>query len=277
MPESLYDVLIWDNIISSNGHCGIYSLWHNERVSIIGNTILYNEDYGLYLISYEQSVIEDNNISYNTGGIFLYTSYDNVIVDNEINHNEDYAVYFYGYSNSNIIENNMIIDNGLQEFYFRNSGYNIIRYNTIVDSSPYFCYFSGTCTENIIENNTFFHDIYEINDIFDQAKDIIAGIYEDLVAIDEDWYKIYLLRGELCSVSLDFSASYDPLDLSFYNSSATLLRFSNSGGYNRYISYNATSSDYYYIQIFNGFNLNYSLHIEIYQRPEPQKKNIKFG
>jgi len=264
----LYDVQISDNIITHNGWHGVYSAWHNERVNITENEISCNGKVGLLLVSYEQSEIHNNIIYRNGRGIMLWSSYTNSIRNNSISYNAGHAVYFLQ-SNFNVIENNTIIDNGNQEFYFEDSSSNIIRDNFIIETDKNFYYFLGTCVENILENNTVFYDIYERNNVFEDAIELEQGDYENLVAINEDWYRIFLQQGEKCTISLYFSPVYEPLELELYNSSNILFHFSDSGPNSRYLSFNATSADYYYIRVYNGINLNYSLQLVILQYTPP--------
>jgi len=273
----LYDFEISNNIITNNGGYGIYSAFHNERVNITNNVIEYNGENGIVMVSFEQSNVYGNTITKNEGGIWLWTSYNNSIWNNNISFNGgpyssnylNHAIFFHGNSNFNVVENNTIIDNKYQEFYFRESSNNTIRNNMIIESSKKYYLYNGECIGNLFENNTIFYDTYELNDKFEYADRLEQGFYTDLVAVNEDWYEIFLQQGELCEVYLNYSPNYDPLDLELYNSSNSLINYSDTGTYSRYLSYNATDSDYYYFRIYNGTNLNYTLQIVIIQKPEP--------
>jgi len=272
-----YDVEISGNEITHNGGYGIYSLWSNERVRITNNNISFNGESGLLLVAYEQSEIQGNTIRQNGRGITLWSSSHNSITNNNISFNKgssnsntkNRAVHFLGGANNNTIENNFIIDNGLQEFYFDDSSNNTICDNTIVESSQLYYYLVGTSSGNVFTNNTIFYDKYEWNEVFEQAVELEQGYYGNLVAIDEDWYRIFLHQGDICEIFLDCSSAYEPLDLEIYNSSCHLLNYSDTGLFSRHASCNATSNDYYFFRIFNGINFIYSLQINILQKPDP--------
>jgi len=264
----IYDSEISDNDIFHNGKYGIYFAGHNERVNIINNNISYNSYYSMYLISCNDFEIRGNTINYNGGGIWLDSSDNNIINENNINYNEgsffgpyNHATYFY-YSDGNTVENNNISDNGYYEFDIEDSNNNIIRYNNIIETLQNFYGISGASSGNIIENNNVqYDDDYEYNDFFRDAIEIDLGIYDNLIALDDDWYRVFIDQPSQLIVSTNYLLSDDPLDLYLYNSIGLLLNYSNSGLPNRTISYLVNDHEYYYIRVFNGINLNYQLRI----------------
>ena len=258
---NIYDSEISDNTIEYNGGYGIYLSGHNERVNLLNNNISYNFKAGMWLISGDYFEIRGNTINYNGRGLWFWSSDYNSITENDINYNEggynyqDHGIYFDD-SNNNSVENNNITDNGDREIYFDESNDNIIRYNNIIETyPPKNIYWTG----NINENNNIQHDDdLEYNDFFRDAKAITLGYYSNLIAIDEDWYKVYIGQPSQCTISINYSLSGDLLDLYLYNSIGLLLNYSDSG---LPILFQTTFPDYYYIQVSNGINLNYELSI----------------
>jgi len=88
----------------TGGLNGIYILSDNN--TIINNIIRSNKEGGIYLYDGSNNNISNNNISSNKWyGIYLYYSYENTIRKNEFI-NDDIFVYYYSYGN--IIEDNKV-------------------------------------------------------------------------------------------------------------------------------------------------------------------------
>ena len=265
----LYDSEISNNDIVYNNKCAIRLLGDNQRVDILNNNISYNSYEGILLTSADFCEIRGNTIDYNDIAIFLDSSHNNIISGNSINNNEvgfNGSIYLHN-SDSNVIEDNELTENGYYDVALDDSSYNVISSNWIITIYKKFYDEWGSSTGNIFSDNTVFWDRDDNNDILEDAYEIEEGYYGDLVAIDDDWFQISLPKGDTCEITLEFSPDYEELDLELYDSSHILLEYSYTGTYNRYISYEATSIDDYYIRVFNGINLVYSLEIDI-QTPE---------
>ncbi len=272
----LQDCIISDNTIIHNQDDGIYLVSQNERLHILNNNFLYNGKCGLSLWFVDFSVIQGNVINYNERGMWLYGSDSNTITDNSINYNEgtfDHAIYFE-YSDDNVVENNDISDNGFWEIWLEGSSNNIIQYNNVIESNFYedrgFCCMSGASSGNIIENNyVLYDDSYEYNDFFIDTKELNLGYYDNLVALDEDWYKLILEENNKYEISLNCSEQGDNLDIYLYDMDKSLIMLETSGVYNKTFSFDATYTGFYYILISNGINPSYQLDIQPYQEPPP--------
>jgi len=107
-------------------------------------------------------------------------------------------------------------------------------------------------------------DEYEDNDDFYSAVEISAGSYENLVLLDEDWFKIYLEVGEVITVELFFSHSMGDIDLGLYSASYVILAGSASTNDNEYLTYEATETEFHYIRVDDyQTNPSYNLSVQI--------------
>ena len=273
----LYDCEISNNIITYNGHHGIYLADHNERVDILNNNISNNYGIGLFLISFDYGTIQENIINYNERGIDLRSSDSNTFIENSINYNkksgvssmDNNAIAIYG-SNLNSIINNEITDNGKYEFYFSGSNDTLISNNLIIESYSSYFYETGECSGNqFIDNVILYDDIFEYNDFFYDAYQLsnLDFEFKSLKAIDDDWFKIFLEYNNTYEISINCSEIDEVLDLYLYDSNQNIIKFENSELYFKVVIINATTTDFYYIQVYNGINNNYSLGIHPYQEP----------
>lgn len=269
------DVVIYNNQISHNKD-GIMSGFLNERLIISNNNVSNNIRCGLWISQANNSYIIENIINYNGRGIFLIATSNTLISNNQIHYSRrnydqysNYGIFLYSNSNFNIIENNYLSDNHMYELYFDDSSNNTIRYNIVTEYynyMPNFYFFEGTSEGNIFENNIVSWDDYlEYNDVFIDAKAIATEFINDnLIAIDEDWYRVALLAGNTYIITINFLSSEDPLKIYLYSSTQQLLSQSTPSSHSSVISYDIINSDDYYIRISNGFNSNYSIIVELY-------------
>ncbi len=110
----------------TGGRRGIYILSNNN--TIINNNISSNNCDGIELDNSNNNSISDNNISSNNWrGIFLYYSNNNIISNNNISSNKWYGIYLED-SNENTIRNNKFINDG---FLVDNSYGNIVEDNEV--------------------------------------------------------------------------------------------------------------------------------------------------
>lgn len=210
------NITISGNLISDNPSVGLLTdTYPNHNITIIGNDIFRNK-YGIWLAETYDTIIENNNILYNTAdGIHLCRSNNTKIIGNNCSFSDDYGIqvdanshgtqiidndcsnnyysgiYLLGSENCSIIGNSLN-KNGLAKTGLVHSGLNInsgmgynIIYNTCNDN-----YFSGIRIVNSNENNAInntctgngYDGIYIIGDLNNISKNICnnneeVGIY----------------------------------------------------------------------------------------------------
>jgi hypothetical protein len=71
-------------------------------------------------------------------------------------------------------------------------------------------------------------DQFEDNDTWDTAAPIAPGTYLYLEALDEDWYQLCLLPGDILQVQLWFDSALGDLDVYIFDPTGALVGYSNS-------------------------------------------------
>jgi len=134
-----------------------HGIWlrYSPKNVISGNNIKNNQ-YGIYLSSYE-NVISGNNIENNRYGIWLRYSRDNSISGNNIENNGD-GIWLYSSPNNSISGNNIIENNG-DGICLDNSPKNVISGNNITNNEHGFWFYysskNSISGNNIIANNQY--------------------------------------------------------------------------------------------------------------------------
>lgn len=94
-------------------------------------------------------------------------------------------------------------------------------------------------------------DIYEENDVFSSAVDLIKSWYSFLKSFDDDWYRIWINNGEQFTIDMYFSHSIGDLNMELRDDANTILTGSYSSNDDESITWIAGYSGYYYIYIYN--------------------------
>ncbi|UCG69952.1 MAG: right-handed parallel beta-helix repeat-containing protein, partial [Thermoplasmata archaeon] len=146
---------IADNVVTLNNGRGIYLQDPSNNNTLTNNTISYNQEDGIELLSSPHNYITNNKISNNQYGIDLLPASNNTIVNNEIYSNNWYGIALRPSSNNNIIRNNDIyLNNNIGIYLWETSNYNIISNNSISDHDSYGIRVSTFSNFTQIENNT---------------------------------------------------------------------------------------------------------------------------
>ena len=138
----------------TGGRCGIYILSNNNK--IINNNIISNNYDGILLWHSIGNSISNNNISNNYDGIDLGYSDNNSISNNIISSNNHEGIGLWD-SNNNMISNNIISSNNDNGIYFKDSNNNSISENNI-SSNNYWGVVLWNSSKNTIEINKFIND-----------------------------------------------------------------------------------------------------------------------
>jgi parallel beta-helix repeat protein len=81
--------------------------------NVIGNTITHNNPYGVWLIENANiNTVSENHIKYNTIGIFVEDSSENLIIRNIIQENSEWGIQLIAGQHDNSIYHNLFVDNG---------------------------------------------------------------------------------------------------------------------------------------------------------------------
>jgi parallel beta-helix repeat protein len=118
-------VITYNKITENTNGIGVFSSSNNV---FSGNTIFYNEFYGIEFFSSNNNVISGNVISKNYDGIYLSYSGGNVFSGNTIFYNEFYGIEFFS-SRYNVISGNVISKN-YNGIYLTFSSNNIFYHNS---------------------------------------------------------------------------------------------------------------------------------------------------
>ena len=138
----------------TGGRRGIYILSNNNK--IINNNIISNNYDGILLWHSIGNSISNNNISNNYDGIDLGYSDNNSISNNIISSNNHEGIGLWD-SNNNMISNNIISSNNDNGIYFKDSNNNSISENNI-SSNNYWGVVLWNSSKNTIEINKFIND-----------------------------------------------------------------------------------------------------------------------
>jgi len=194
-------------------NAGIYIVSNNTIISnnIIGNTISFNDESGIYLRFSNGNIITNNTISNNDDGIHLALSYNNLIQGNFISNNDGKGIDLV-YSHYNTISDNTVTLNGhsginLWDSNNNNITANILLYNSIIlITSNITTITSNTISNNMrsgillhaSNNNTIYHnnfinntqnvnDTDNKNNTWDNGYPSCGNYWDDYDGIDNNW------------------------------------------------------------------------------------------
>ena len=159
----------WGNVVKVNGD-GVTASGFTVQNSGSGQ---YDAGFGLYYTN--NTTITDNIITFNAVGIYLKSSFSNIITSNKITLNLYAGIFlrnsssnniisgnnifrgrrgiYLHFGSSNTISNNIISDSMSSGIYLRHSNYNIISSN-IVSGTDNAIYLYFDCNDNTISQNT---------------------------------------------------------------------------------------------------------------------------
>ena len=124
--------------------------WSSVNNVTIKNTNIEDFWIGVYLLSTFSNVISGNNITNNYISIYLRDSSNNSISKNKIENNEDSIMLDWS-SKNNIFRNN-ITNNG-HGIYLNSASYNSISGNSITNNNYYGIWLKNSSNNNIPKNN----------------------------------------------------------------------------------------------------------------------------
>lgn len=108
-------------------------------------------------------------------------------------------------------------------------------------------------------------DGYENNDTSSAASTLTSGTYYRLRVSDDDWYKVYLNKGDSISATINFTHSWGNLDMRLYNPGLSQIDSSASTSNSETVNKSyVTTAGYYYIKVYGyggAKNSKYSLSI----------------
>ena len=111
--------IIQDNIIFNNSHYGIF-MENSNILTIVKNNTVYGNKGGIYLYSSSTNSITQNKIYNNDMGILANLSDSNTIESNSIYNNNQYGVCLIS-SNGNKLNNNSVSFNNIGVYFYRAS------------------------------------------------------------------------------------------------------------------------------------------------------------
>ena len=218
------------NITSSDR--GVYignGRWNVVRFNSITNSSKYGVD--LHSLS-SSNTIWKNNISYNAGGVFLYSSSNNDIKNNEFYKNGlNHAVYVFYNSYVNVIEHNKIM-------YTHESG---ILLSGSSSTNP-----DGTkITQNEIYNNTVGIEINQVNNAYVSNNTIYNNTN----------YGVYLYV-RASNVTVEYNHIFKNLKSAIYSISSSSYTMRDISINNNNISYNGNGIYFYRNTIYSVIHHN---------------------
>ncbi|MFX1317031.1 MAG: NosD domain-containing protein [Promethearchaeota archaeon] len=165
--------VIEDLIIDGGGTESCIYIQNSDAYFKIENCTLYNSgddpNAGIRLYYVNNSLLVNNNCSFNSYGIYLYHSGNNTILRNTVNYNEGYGICVY-YSNDNVISDNLLNYN-YRGIYSSDSINNLISGN--IANYNVFGIHLDFSNYNILSRNTASNNSYGIN-LFFSDKNIIS-------------------------------------------------------------------------------------------------------
>lgn len=135
----------------SSGWVGLslYSL----KAATVGNNVIWNCTYGIYLQDSVDNVIHSNSFYENGYSIYLQSSSNNVILENNITLSKNPGIYLYG-SSSNVISGNTVKDSPNEHIeLLYSSNNNIISGNTLTNSTADVGIYVYACSLNSFFGN----------------------------------------------------------------------------------------------------------------------------
>jgi M6 family metalloprotease-like protein len=120
-------------------------------------------------------------------------------------------------------------------------------------------------------------DVYEDNDSMYSAAEIRIPFWErDLKSNDDDWYKVWVQKGETITVEINFSNANGDLDLFLYDSDGNFLDGSFLTNDDEYVVLGPAGADgEYYIKVagFSGSKNSYMMSVETYTTSLPDLRS----
>jgi uncharacterized repeat protein (TIGR01451 family) len=132
-------------------NAGYVALVNCTSMTVRDETLTSNGQ-GVLLVYTNNSRIIGNDIASNLLGIYLYASYDNILMANNVADNENCGISFKS-SSKNTIAGNNITNNSPYGVHLYSSYNNIFSDNTIANSSYYGIYLDSSSQNNIYHNN----------------------------------------------------------------------------------------------------------------------------
>jgi parallel beta-helix repeat protein len=99
-----------NNNCSNNSGVGI-GLYQSQNITIKGNTVNYNNEFGIFLEVSHNNIFSENILKENSNGIYLGLSNNNTILNNSAFNNDLRGIYLSSSSNNNTIMNNDVTYN----------------------------------------------------------------------------------------------------------------------------------------------------------------------
>lgn len=145
---------ILGNNVSFNNGTGIY-LDESTTVDneIDNNTIFSNIRDGIVCWESSRNEIIFNNIQKNGGGIYLFSSNNNLISNNKISNNNWDGITFSRASIHNIISNNIVNYNQQDGVFLEESSSDNVIKNNFISNNYNGIYISISCNNNLLTNN----------------------------------------------------------------------------------------------------------------------------
>ncbi len=109
-------------------------------------------------------------------------------------------------------------------------------------------------------------DVYEENDVFQEASSIPAGTYNNLTLTsgDDDWYAIEVCEGGTLDIDILFSHTQGDLNMWLYDEALLYLAGSSSSTDNESLTRRVISPETLYIKVFSfGDEADYSMNVSI--------------
>jgi parallel beta-helix repeat protein len=146
-------------------------IYESLYISIFGNNITNNMQYGIWLLSSSNNNIKNNMIVNSWSGIYSSQSSSNSISGNNITGNSGYGIGSYDFSENSIFENN-ITNNGYSGISFYYSSNNSISGN-LIRANDYDGIVIGSSSYNrIVGNNITENNVMGIRINYDKYTDI---------------------------------------------------------------------------------------------------------
>jgi parallel beta-helix repeat protein len=162
-----------------NGIC----LWYcpNSNTSVNNNTVSSNNN-GIYLYSSSKNIIINNTASLNRIGFLLVASSGNTITNNKASSNKDTGIHLSSYTSSNnTLTNNTVISNNFIGIMLSSLAYSNIIANNTISSNNWVGIYLIYCSNILIINSTISNSVYDflfydnghataLNTAFDKSK-----------------------------------------------------------------------------------------------------------
>ena len=134
-----------------------------DNITLDGNIVTGNMQFGIFLVDSRNIIISDNMILNNGDrGVYLrYSSY-NTVSGNTVSIHSEYGIFLF-HSDNNVISDNTV-SNNWYGFYFDSPRANSIIGNTITNNDLGIVFI--TCNNNIISHNNFINNTIQVTGLF---------------------------------------------------------------------------------------------------------------